>query len=81
MRVTATLAALGLACSLMAGSALAQTATTPAPATPAPAATGGKMDKTAISKACSQQADAQGLHGKARKSFRNKCKENGGKPS
>jgi hypothetical protein len=28
-----------------------------------------KADKEAISKACSEQANAQGLHGKARKSF------------
>jgi hypothetical protein len=37
--------------------------------------------KLAISKACSTQADAQGLHGKARKSFRAKCKRHGGKPT
>jgi psiF repeat len=33
-----------------------------------------KADKEAISKACSEQANAQGLHGKARKKFRSKCK-------
>jgi hypothetical protein len=37
--------------------------------------------KQAISKACSKQADAQGLHGKARKTFRAKCKRHGGKPT
>ena len=37
------------------------------PATTAP--------KTAESKACSAEADAKGLHGKARKAFRSKCKE------
>jgi hypothetical protein len=34
----------------------------------------GAMDKQAISKACSDQANAKGLHGKARKKFRSKCK-------
>jgi psiF repeat len=37
--------------------------------------------KQAISKSCSQQADAKGLHGKARKAFRAKCKRHGGKPT
>ena len=35
-------------------------------------------DKRAISLSCSQQADAKGLHGKARKAFRSKCKRRGG---
>ena len=67
------------------GSALAQTpAPTPAQA-PAPAAqsaTPAKMspdDKKAISKSCTDQANAKGLHGKARKKFRSDCKHNGGK--
>jgi hypothetical protein len=30
--------------------------------------------RTAISIDCSKQADTKGLHGKARRSFRNKCK-------
>ena len=38
-----------------------------------------KGDKEAISKACSEQANAQGLHGKARKKFRSKCKRTQGK--
>src|SRR5215472_15415940 len=38
-----------------------------------------KADKEAISKACSEQANAQGLHGKARKTFRSKCKRTQGK--
>jgi psiF repeat len=37
--------------------------------------------KSAVSKACSDQANAKGLHGKARKAFRSKCKREGGKPS
>jgi hypothetical protein len=36
-------------------------------------------DKKAISKSCSDQASAKGLHGKARKEFRKACKHNGGK--
>jgi hypothetical protein len=47
---------------------------------PASAALFGRS-KQAISKSCSQQADAKGLHGKARKAFRAKCKRHGGKPS
>jgi hypothetical protein len=46
-----------------------------APAAPPAAA----MDKKAISKACSDQADAKGLHGKERKKFRSECKHHGGK--
>ena len=38
-----------------------------------------RPDKEAISKACSDQADAKGLHGKARKKFRYECKHAGGK--
>lgn len=52
------------AASLLAvGSASAQTS--------APAAA---MDKAALSKSCSSQADAKGLHGKARKHFRSACR-------
>ena len=39
----------------------------------------GAMDKKAISKACSDQANAKNLHGKARKKFRSECKLKGGK--
>jgi hypothetical protein len=42
---------------------------------------GRSTSKQAISKACSDQANAKGLHGKARKSFRAKCKRHGGKPT
>ncbi|WP_081615321.1 PsiF family protein [Rhizobium freirei] len=38
-----------------------------------------KPAQTDISKACSAQADAKGLHGKARAKFRSDCKKNGGK--
>jgi hypothetical protein len=36
-------------------------------------------DKKAVSKSCSDQANAKGLHGKARKKFRSDCKHTGGK--
>jgi len=42
-------------------------------------ATTSGSDKAAISKACSDQANAKGLHGKARKKFRSQCKRAGGK--
>jgi len=47
------------------------------PTNPQPAAT--TPDKRAISPSCSQQADAKGLHGKARKAFRSQCKRSGGR--
>ena len=60
-----------------AGVALAQS---PQPAAdhPAAAPTAG-MDMKAVSKACSDQANAKGLHGEARKKFRAECKHKGGK--
>jgi hypothetical protein len=36
-------------------------------------------NKKAISKSCSDQANAKGLHGEARKKFRSECKQAGGK--
>jgi len=62
-----------LSLAITTGAALAETSTT----TPAPSA----ADKAAISKACSDQANAQNLHGKARKTFRAACKKRGGKPA
>ena len=43
------------------------------------AASPGADEKKAISKACTDQANAKGLHGKARKKFRSACKHAGGK--
>lgn len=64
------------------GAAFAQApATTPstAPAAqPAAAAPMNAEQKKAISKSCSDQATAKGLHGKERKKFRAACKKNGG---
>lgn len=62
------------------GAAFAQA---PAPSTapaaqPAAAAKLTADQKKAISKSCSDQATAKGLHGKARKKFRAQCKKNGG---
>jgi psiF repeat-containing protein len=50
--------------------------TYPPPAAAQPSA--ASRDKRAISQSCSQQADAKGLHGKARKAFRSQCKRSGG---
>jgi len=71
--------ALLLSSAIGVGTALAQTT--------APAATGqsggshmNQEQKSAISKSCSDQANAKGLHGKARRKFRSECKRAGGKP-
>jgi hypothetical protein len=48
---------------------------------PATKPTAADTDKKAISKACSDQATAKGLHGKERRAFRAECKKNGGKPA
>ncbi len=78
MTLSKILSAGALASLLISGAAFAQTppapATPAAPAAAAPAAPAMKMDKKAISKACSDEATKQNLHGKARKSFRSKCK-------
>jgi hypothetical protein len=44
------------------------------PAAAPTAAQPAMADKKAISASCTKQADAQGLHGKARRAFREKCK-------
>ena len=72
--------AFGFAAAMLTGAAFAQT---PAPASPAPAATApsasaagaGKHAQSAQSLECSKKADAQGLHGKRRKKFREECKK------
>jgi len=74
------------ALAMITGYAAAQTpapstpAAKPAVTAPAPAASGQKAttssgERTAKSKACSDQADQKGLHGKARKKFRDACKK------
>jgi hypothetical protein len=69
MRSLASLAILCLTIGV--GTAFAQT-TTQAPMS--------QDQKKAISKSCSDQANAKGLHGTARKKFRSECKHHGGKP-
>ncbi len=50
---------------------------TPAASTssPTPSSTPSKQ-RSAVSMECSKEADAKGLHGKARKEFRSECKKN-----
>jgi psiF repeat len=64
------------------GPALAQQDQQPPAAAPA-ASPSAKSTKTpeqkAISKACSDQANAKNLHGDERKKFRAECKRKGGK--
>ena len=62
---------------------LALTIGTGAACAQAPAAAPAKMppeQKQAISKSCSDQANAKGLHGKERRKFRSECKRHAGKP-
>ena len=49
------------------------------PTNPPPAAARPSATSRASSLSCSQQADANGLHGKARKAFRSQCKRSGGR--
>jgi hypothetical protein len=78
MKIAISAALLSLA--IGTGSVFAQTpAPAPAPAAQPAAPAAGATDKKAISKECSQQADAKSLKGKDRKKFRSACKKNGGK--
>jgi CelD/BcsL family acetyltransferase involved in cellulose biosynthesis len=70
----------GCALLLPATIAISQTVPAPAPGVAAPAkavppAAGDASAKSAKSKECSAQADQKGLHGKARKKFRQACKK------
>jgi len=88
---TATAIAALVSASAMAQTAAAPAASTTPMATTKPMATAksttGAMAKpkamapaqSAVSKECSMQADAKGLHGKERSKFRSECKKNGGK--
>lgn len=83
MRVLMVGAALSLASPVLAQTAAPSPAgpaapTTQAPAPAAPTTRAARPSRTAVSQACSAQANAKGLHGKARKSFRSACKRNGG---
>jgi len=82
MRLLRVVALSALAATTGIGISFGQTPATTAPAAkPAVAAKPTGADKAATSKACSEQADAKGLHGKERKKFRAKCKRSGGKAS
>jgi hypothetical protein len=74
MKLSSLFATAAVASLLLAGPAFAQTA---APATKSETAA-AKMTKphSAASIECSKEADAKGLHGKARKKFRAECKRN-----
>jgi conjugal transfer/entry exclusion protein len=61
------------------GTALGQTAAAPTGQGAAASAMSSEQKK-AISKSCTDQANAKGLHGKARRKFRSECKRAGGKP-
>jgi hypothetical protein len=83
MTLSSRIATIVTASLLLVGSAYAQPATPPAaapppaatPSTPAPsAAAAATKPRSAASLDCSKQADAQGLHGKKRKTFRSECK-------
>jgi hypothetical protein len=81
MRFSKTLMLSALVVVLGSSTTIAQTAPAAKPVSgqSAPAAKPADPAKQAISKACSDQATAKGLHGKPRKAFRSKCKKNGGK--
>jgi invasion protein IalB len=84
MTKTSIVAAVLLSLAIGTGPALAQQDQQPPAA--APAATPSAKSKStmspeqkAISKACSDQANAKNLHGDERKKFRAECKRKGGK--
>jgi hypothetical protein len=60
--------------SLIAISLLTALAATPVLAQSAAPSAAPTTSKAALSKSCSDQANAKGLHGKARKHFRSACK-------
>jgi hypothetical protein len=68
MRLTLTAALLSVAIGM--GTAWAQTSA------PSPMS---QDQKKAISKSCTDQANAKGIHGKQRRKFRSECKKAGGK--
>jgi psiF repeat len=82
MRFSKTLMMTAFAVLIGSAAAIGQPATTAKPVAAQPGSTAkatSDTDKKAISKACSDQATAKGLHGKERKKFRSACKRNGGK--
>jgi hypothetical protein len=80
MTKTSIVAAVLLSLAIGMGPALAQQDQPPAAAQPPPPAKSiMSPQQKAISKACSDQANAKNLHGDERKKFRAECKRKGGK--
>jgi hypothetical protein len=71
---------LALAASLVLAVSVVEVASARTPPHAGAASSTTTMSKEAISKACSDQANAKGLHGKARRSFRAACKRRHGQP-
>jgi hypothetical protein len=78
MTKSTVVAAIVFSLAIGAGAALAQNPP-PAAAQAPSGAPAASADKAAISKACIDQANAKGLHGKARKKFKRACKHKAGK--
>ena len=72
MKVSSLFAAAAVSSLLFAGAAFAEMA----PATKSGEAPKMTKARSAASLECSKEADAKGLHGKARKRFRSECKRN-----
>lgn len=81
MKTLSTLTAAIFISATLVGSAVAQSSIAAPSSKPATASKSTSTEKQAVSKTCSDQADAKGLHGKERKKFRNDCKRKGGKAS
>jgi hypothetical protein len=81
MKARSTLTAAIFISAAITGGVVAQTAAGTSPSKATTAAKPISAEKQAVSKACSDQADSKGLHGKERKKFRSECKKKGGKAS
>jgi hypothetical protein len=68
-----------LLCSAIGGGTVLAQTSAPAPTGQPATSHMSAEQKSAISKSCSDQANAKGLHGKARWKFRSACKKAGGK--
>jgi hypothetical protein len=78
LRMKSLVSAILLSSAIGVGTVLAQTSA-PAPTGQPATSHMSAEQKSAISKSCSDQANAKGLHGKARWKFRSACKKAGGK--
>jgi hypothetical protein len=77
--LSATLLVLGSAVGLGQTPSPPTTPAAPAPSATAPAAPPA-TDTKAVSKECTAEANAKGLHGKERRKFRADCRKNAAKP-